>query len=285
MRLVFTESIMKPEQTILYSDLDGTLFSSNGGVSAENCRAVEAYIAAGGMFAIATGREPANALMFIGELKQNAPAIVVNGCGVYDFEKREYLYCRFLDREGLLPFLRKMLADFPDMELQAYTERGICYCTPEETAHPQLLAMHNPRTFTTLDALEDVSFFKCFLYAPMEREPALMEKIAQGEASGLFRHVPGTTDVGGPITYHEFLPPDASKGCCVRWLREHPPVRGRTILAVGDFWNDYELLEEADIAIAPSNAIDEIKAICQYETVSHNEHAIKHIIEDIIPKL
>ena len=276
---------MRPDQTVILSDLDGTLFSSAGDVSRENREAIEEYIAAGGMFAIATGREPHNALTFIGDLPQNAPAIVVNGCGVYDFSRSEYIRCWFLDRDRIIPFLRELLAAFPDMELQAYTERGICYCTPEETAHPQLLAMHFPRTFTTLDALADASFFKCFLYAPIERESAIMERMRAGEAAGIFRHVPGTTDVGGPITYHEMLPPGVSKGTAVDFLREYPSIRGRTILAAGDFWNDYELLKAADVAVAPANAIDEIKAVCRCTTVSNNEHVIKHIVEDILPTL
>lgn len=276
---------MTPKETILYSDLDGTLFSSAGLVSAENRAAIAAYIDQGGMFAIATGREPANALQFIGDLPQNAPAVVVNGCGVYDFAREEYLRCWFLDRERLLPFLRELLADFPDLELQAYTERGIRYCTPEETAHPQLLAMHRPCVFTTLDALTGASFLKCFLYAPAAQEKRLMARLREGEAAGLFRHVPGTTDVGGPITYHELLPADASKGSAIRWLRDLPALRGRTILAAGDFWNDYELLEAADVAVAPANAIDEIKAICGFVTVSNNEHVIQHILEDIVPAL
>ena len=33
-----------------------------------------------------------------------------------------------------MPFLRKMLAALPDMELQAYTEKGICYCTPRDNS-------------------------------------------------------------------------------------------------------------------------------------------------------
>lgn len=276
---------MKPDQTILFSDLDGTLFSSQGTVSPENRAAIERYIAAGGMFAIATGREPYNALTFIGDLPQNAPAIVVNGCGAYDFSAGAYLRTWRLDRERLLPFLRGLLADFPDMELQAYTEEGIRYCTPPETANPQLRKMHDPCVFTTLDALSGRDFLKCFLYAPDIREAALMKRIEAGEAAGLFRHVPGTTDVGGAIAYHELLPRDVSKGSAVRYLRSHPLLRGRTVLAAGDFWNDYELLREADIAVAPANAIDGIKAVCQYVTVSNNDHVAKHILEEIIPRL
>ena len=38
---------MRPEQTILLSDLDGTLFNSKGVVTPENRKAIEEYIAAG----------------------------------------------------------------------------------------------------------------------------------------------------------------------------------------------------------------------------------------------
>ncbi|MBR2717469.1 MAG: HAD family phosphatase, partial [Oscillospiraceae bacterium] len=269
---------MQPENTILLTDLDGTLYNSLGQVSPENRAAIDRYMAAGGRFAIATGREPRNARQFIGDLPQNAPAIVVNGCGVFDFGTMEYLRCWFLDRDTLLPFMRELLADFPALELQAYTDRTICYCTPEETANPQLLAMHRPCIFTTLDELRDASFFKCFLFAPEALEPSLMARLRAGEAAGIFRHVPGTTDVGGPITYHELLPRDVSKGSALRYIRTLPEAAGRTVIAAGDYWNDYELLAEADVSVAPDNAIDEIKALCTHRTVSNNDHVILHII-------
>ncbi len=276
---------MTPEKTAIYTDLDGTLFNTRGDVSPENRAAIVSYIAAGGRFAVCTGREPKNARHFIGDLPQNSPAVVVNGCGVFDFAADEYRRCWTLDRTRVVPFLRELMDAFPEMELQAYTETGICYCTPEETAHPQLRAMHDPCVFTTLDAVEKTPILKCFLYAPEKFEEAIMGRVRAGEAEGLFRHVPGTTDVGGAITYHELLPPDVSKGSAIRFLRTLPDLAGRTILGAGDYWNDYELLEEADVAVAPKNAIDEIKAICHYTTVTNNDHVVKHIIEDILPNL
>lgn len=276
---------MRPEQTVLFSDLDGTLFNSSGVVSPENRAAIERYIAFGGMFAVSTGREPKNALRFIGDLPQNAPAVVLNGAAVYDFAAEKYLRCWFMERQGLLPFLRALLRDYPAMELQAYTPDGIRYCTPPETAHPQLLALHQPCEFTTLQALADTPFFKFFLFVPAAQDASLMDRLREGEAAGLYRHVPGTTDVGGRISYHELISPAVSKGSAIRFLRDHPALRGRTILAAGDFWNDYELLQEADIAVAPSNAIDEIKALCRYIGVSNNDHLIRHILETIVPSL
>ena len=68
-------------------------------------------------------------------------------------------------------------------------------------------------------------------------------------------------------------------------LRKDPALAGRTFIAVGDYWNDYEMLLAADVAVAPENAIDEIKAVCQYVTVSNNDHAIARIIDELIPAL
>ena len=273
------------DKTALFCDLDGTLFNSQGVVSPENRAALEEYMAGGGLFAVSTGREPGNALTFLGDLPMNAPAVATNGAAVYDFAAGEYLHCWFMDRAPLLAFLTSLQAEFPEMELQVYTPSGICYCTPEERVHPQLLALHRPCRFTTLEALRDSDIFKCFLYAPARFEETLTRRLLAAESAGLCRHVPGTTDVGGPITYHELLPLDVSKGSAIRFLRTLPVMRGRTILAAGDFWNDYELLEEADEPIAPANAIPEIKAICRHVTVSNNEHIIPHILRDIIPKL
>ena len=275
---------MTPQQTALFTDLDGTLFNSEGKVSAENRAAIDKYIAAGGMFAIATGREPRNALGFLGQLPTSAPSIVLNGSSVYDFSTGTYGAGWHLDRAKLDPILRRLQTAVPNLDLQLYTKRGILYCTPEALAQPQMLRLHRPCIFTELDAVGEEDVFKCVLFAPPEQEAAMAEILRQAEGDA-YRHVLGTTDVGGKITYHELLPTDASKGTALRSLRSHPMLAGRTFFAAGDYWNDYELLREADIAVAPANAIDEIKAICAYTVVSNNDHAIRHILRELMPRL
>lgn len=45
------------------------------------------------------------------------------------------------------------------------------------------------------------------------------------------------------------------------------------------------MLQEADIAFAPDNAIDEIKAIADHIVPDNNSDALAHVIFDWIPKL
>ncbi len=275
---------MRADQTVLFSDLDATLFNSRGEVSPENLAAIRRYMEQGGRFAISTGRQPDNAMYYLREVFTNAPSVVLNGAAVYDFSTRKYGHCVFLDRERLWTYLREMLRTLPGMDIQLYCPAGIRYITPRESAQPQMLELHHPCRFVTPREMEGQDIFKCLLYAPPALEKGLLEIIGPGDGRD-FRIVPGTTDVGGKITYYELLPFGVSKSTAIDALRDHPDLRGRTFFAAGDYWNDYEMLTAVDIPVAPANAIDEIKAICRYVTVSNNDHAIAHIIEELIPRL
>ena len=68
-------------------------------------------------------------------------------------------------------------------------------------------------------------------------------------------------------------------------LRQLPVYAGRTLIAVGDYWNDMELLEAADVACCPENAIDEVKAVCAHVLPSHNDDALAALIRNVIPAL
>ena len=59
----------------------------------------------------------------------------------------------------------------------------------------------------------------------------------------------------------------------------------RTLFAVGDYWNDMELLAAADVACCPENAIPEVKAVCAYVLPSHNDGAVAALVRDVIPTL
>ncbi|MBR1660538.1 MAG: HAD hydrolase family protein [Oscillospiraceae bacterium] len=275
---------MKAEQTALFTDLDGTLFNSRGEVSQENRAAIEHYMAEGGVFAISTGRAPYNALRFIGDLPTNAPSVVYNGAGIYHFATGEYGFVKHLEPEKTFPLFRWTMDNIPGANVQLYTDTQILYCTPLEKAQPEFLEIHQPCRYAALDTLRDTPIVKALILAEERYMDALGEML-KAHAEGSYDLKLGAVILGERISYYELMPPEATKGAALRTLRTHPLVAGRTILAAGDYWNDYELLQEADVPVAPGNAIDEIKALCRFTTVSNDGHAIKHIIEDIIPAL
>ena len=202
---------MNAKETILYSDLDGTLFDSRNRISPENLAAIEAYIDAGGRFAIATGRAPQNALGFLTGLCQNAPAIVMNGAGAYDFRQGRYLFCAHMDRQSLDPLLETLLADIPELELQVYTEEEILYCLPEERCQPTLLRLHRPCRFVDFRDTLGQPLVKCLLYAAPEYDAALGQALTAA-APGRFALAPALIRVAGEtLHFYEIMPLGVSK--------------------------------------------------------------------------
>ena len=277
---------MQHSRTAVLTDLDGTLFNSQGLVSNEDRAAIAEYIAQGGLFGVATGREPGNARVHLPELPMNAPSIVLNGAAVYDFERKRYLNYVLLDQEAALQVIRHCKSLALPLDIQVYTTEGIFYATPLETADPGFLRIHQPTSYLELTELQEKAWMKVVL---LEREKdALREMVSFLKESGLERQisiVEGTTDVVKIGKYQELLPAGINKGSGVELVRSLPDYTGRTIFAVGDYWNDMELLQAADVACAPSNAIDEVKAISQAILPSHNESAIAWLIREVIPHM
>ena len=275
---------MRYDQTVLFSDLDGTLFDPRGAISAENRAAIEEYKAAGGRFAIATGRQPDNAMTYVKEDFTNAPSVALNGSAVYDFGTGEYLRTVTIPRAGIDGVIARVMRELPSCDVQLYTRQGIVYLTPEASADPVFLSLHRPCFFSTPESQAGAEVYKCMFFAPEDVKERVRDVLGEGDGRD-YRVVPGTTDVAGVLPYYELLPVNASKGTAIDSLRSHPDLAGRTFIAAGDYWNDYEMLLAADIAVAPANAAEGIKKICRYVTVSNADHAIAHIIRDIIPEL
>ena len=120
---------MDSSKTILFSDFDGTLFNSAGHVSQENRDAIACYVENGGMFAVATGRTPSNALQYLGGVCINAPSIMLNGAAVYDFNAKQYLMASHLDQEKMVPVLRRVLERVPEADLLIYNEELMLFLT------------------------------------------------------------------------------------------------------------------------------------------------------------
>lgn len=273
-------------KTVILTDLDGTLFNSQGLVSKEDRAAIAGYIRRGGLFGVATGREPGNARVHLPELPMNAPSIVLNGAAVYDFERKRYLNYVLMDQEAALQVIRHCKRLALPLDIQVYTTEGIFYATPLETADPGFLRIHQPTSYLELEKLREKDWMKVVL---LEREKdALQSMVSFLEESGLCQRislVEGTTDVVKIGKYQELLPAGINKGSGVELVRSLPDYAGRTIFAVGDYWNDMELLQAADVACAPSNAIDEVKAISNFVLPSHNDSAIAWLIRKVIPEI
>lgn len=274
---------MRFDHAAILTDLDGTLFNSNGEVSRDDRAAIREFTDRGGLFAIATGREPHNARRFLPDLPINGPSIVLNGAAVYDFTREQYLDTVLIDKEAALDVLLFCQQQGLPLDQQVYTTDGIFYASPLDVADPGFLRIHQPTSCLPLTELAGKDWFKLVL---LEREldalAPMRAYLKQAEYDHRLSLVEGTTDVVKVGKYQELLPLGVHKGTGMAAIRRLPVYAGRTLFAVGDYWNDMELLQSADVPCAPGNAIEEIKSVCAHILTSHNASPIADLIHRII---
>jgi len=273
---------MDYNKTAIFSDLDGTLFNKQGKISPENMAAIEKYMDAGGLFALSTGRAPRNAQRILTGLRTNAPSIMFNGASYFNLTAGEGGLIASIDMKAAEEFLLRCMRELPESDLQIYTEEEIFYLTSLETADQAFLAAHQPcRRITMEEALEH-RWVKCLVLGCLEDMDNCEEMLKEYRDS--MDYVRAACDIT-PDEYIELLPHGANKGTALAALRREPAFTGRTIIAAGDYRNDRELLQEADIAVAPVSGLDEIKAMADYIGPDNDNHLIKYIIDELIPTL
>jgi len=80
-------------------------------------------------------------------------------------------------------------------------------------------------------------------------------------------------------TYLEVMDPRGSKSNAVKWLIEKMNIDRSEIIAMGDNYNDREMIEFAGMGVAMGNAPDEIKAAADYVTDTNNNDGVRKAME------
>lgn len=238
------------EGLLLVSDLDGTLITHELTTPARNLAAIERFKREGGLFTFATGRSEKSARRFAEEAKPNAPAVVLNGAAIYRFDT-----ARFVRTTPLPKAARRLLYDvlsaFPDVGAEVYLRGEIVVLHDNFWTRRQM--KREGVDFRIAPPEETGSeWLKLFFTAPEPRIAELARFLAPYGVEGMrFVH--------SEMYYYEVLAEGASKGKMLRILAEHLGVSHENTFAIGDYYNDLDLLQNAALGFAPAGAPDEIK--------------------------
>jgi Cof subfamily protein (haloacid dehalogenase superfamily) len=80
----------------------------------------------------------------------------------------------------------------------------------------------------------------------------------------------------------EFVAPGVSKGRAVRWLARRLQVPLAATLAIGDQWNDFEMIAEVGHGTAMPSAPAEVRAAARYVARPLEEDGAARMIEDLV---
>lgn len=267
--------IIKYSNIILLSDMDGTLLDSNSKISSKNIEAINDFTNNGGKFGIATGRSQLNSVHFLEEVIINSPCILYNGCALYDFSANEFLAMNLLPEKHLLNFIKHCLKNIQNVMVQIYSTDMCYFVSKEELADPIVVADHQPCQFIDIEDIVNKPWIK-ILFGGNESDLKLIEKsMAQLKISDKISSV-YTSEI-----YLEIVPMGTSKGSMLKELRETVGDDYK-IYAVGDYNNDIEMIQLADVGIATKNGLTCLKEVADYISTSNDENAIADIIYHIM---
>lgn len=262
-------------KTLLLSDMDGTLLNSRCIISEKNKEAIDYFKKNGGLFGIATGRSQLNSVLFLDNIQLSAPCILYNGCGVYDFQTRKFIVLHELSKEKLYPFLNYCLKEFFEISIQIYCPDMCYFISSKSQADPKIVELHQPCEFSSIEKIAGLPWIKILISG----KPQVLKTLNNQMISfGLEKEI---SWVFSSEIYLEYLPFGISKGSALHQIREHLGA-GYRIYAVGDYNNDIEMLQEADVGIATQNAVASLKQIADRITVTNDQSAIADIIYNII---
>lgn len=270
---------------LLISDYDNTFqytesALSGGGAEAvppppsRNLAAAERWISEGGQFAIATGRSLGAFRQHAERIPINAPVIVDNGGGIYDLAGKRYLVRKLLP-DCALEDMTGLERAFPgtSMELYLSDERiHALHPTQRNVQHALLTGM----PFLEIGALN------------RETIPVPLSKVLfMAEMATLQKLRAYMADHGWEEKYEMIFSSDhlmeltakgADKGAMARELKRLTECH--TLICIGDHANDLPMLQAADRAFAPANAIEAVRGADGVTVVCHClEGAVADVVD------
>ena len=268
---------------VIASDLDGTFLADGEKYVKRNLDAIEYFKSEGGFFTIATGRDwffASKACPLLVELC-NAPMIACNGSYICDIKTGNIGDVTEFDSHEALYAIRKIQKEFPQITYRVSMLNSYVYEPGVSHSRYDVGPVAECVEERVLDEIVNEQWLKVVFEGNSSYIPDVLEL---GNSLGLknIRIISSQED------YAELLPPDVNKGKMLASLKQSvADISGLElsevkISAIGDYFNDYEMIIESDIPATVANAPKELKAIPGvYVACDHNEGSIADLIEHI----
>lgn len=265
---------------IIALDVDGTLVNDSGQLTEATkqalLRAQEEY---GLRLVLASGR-PLAGLRHLAqelELEQHSGYLMpFNGGQVYN--------CRLADPISSYSLGAETIADLTSLareyglNILTYTPESEIISERLDDPYLQLeveITGMQTRQVECFVAANQTERPKCLIVGP-EDQIAALEPIAQQRFAGkvnVFRSHP---------SFLELVPWGVHKASSLSVLLDRLGYTANELIAVGDSFNDLEMIQLAGLGVAMANAKEAIKSCAEYVTLSNNEDGIAHLMHKYI---
>lgn len=267
---------------LLALDIDGTLLRTDKALSPRTRRAVEEVRAAGIRLVLVTGRRYPSARKVAEDLGGDVPLVLHNGALIVEGGE--------LVRSILLPEAAAVCAVGIG---RARGLDGVLHCgrrgegklrVEARALQSRLVGYYLERSRSDVEVVEDLEtaaaggeVVQVMFGGPREEMDAVGPEVARelGGAARVERTVYPQSGVG----ILDVLAPGVSKGEALGFLQRRWGIAAAETLAIGDNWNDHDMLERAGLGLVMGNADPEMRKLGLPVLPTNDEDGVAVAIE------
>jgi Cof subfamily protein (haloacid dehalogenase superfamily) len=272
---------------IIALDIDGTLLNSCGRVPDRTNKTIHRAAEEGLVILVVTGRRFFTAKQRVLQLELPNTLLAVHNGAILKQLSGELLYHRLLPRDtaqqavevskemGLCPVVFAGTDDEATVLVEDYGgkldswERG--YLKENQRF---LREVNNLSTNLPDDVIEVICVVPT---ANLHRLAEIFEERLNGQVKPIV-----VTTADSQRAFIGLTSPDVSKREPLRFLAEKENIDRTEIIAIGDNYNDLEMLEFAGVGVVMDNAVPELKQMGFHVTASNNEDGVAKALEKFV---
>ena len=267
-------------------DIDGTLLNSSFQVSAADLRALQGAHSRGVEIALVTGRRHQFALPVASSLGFSVTLISSNGA-IINSSEGAIVHRNFLTLETARDVVRQM-AGFRENTVLTFDRERKGALVVETTEFLDVALSRwmqkNSEYLEVIQPLENslteppVQLTFCGSVGRMREAQELLLDPALAPRITVLRTQYDVRD----LCIVDVLNRGCTKGDGLRRWAEYRGIDRRQVMAIGDNYNDIEMLEFAGVPVVMGNACDELKQNGWMVTLENNHSGVAHALETVL---
>lgn len=261
---------------LIVSDIDGTLNNKLRHTPKANIEAIDRFVhTLGGSFTLASARNVQSLRKHYMNLPDvKTPAIVLNGAGIYDFSKEKMIWFNPIPKSGK-EVIKKVMDKFSTLEIGIMTDNMIYLVRPRFFS-PIMMALDRLENIKckSVDEVPEGKWGKVIFYC-LPHMKKKIKKYTLSLSDDELSYIDTTAfsfDMVSSITH---------KGNAVHALAQILGIKEENIGAIGDYYNDLDMLKAVSHPACCKQAPEEIHKICEFHACHCNDGAVSDFLKYI----
>jgi Cof subfamily protein (haloacid dehalogenase superfamily) len=253
---------------IIALDVDGTLLNDEYKITENTKSAIQKVHAIGAQIVLCTGRGPLNTIPLLTELGLEGVVVTHNGAATVQSKDHSVIHQVAFGSEEIKPFIEYCRENHAHLALCSPFD---IYVEELNEASRAMYAKHMLEPILTEDTTTlDIAMVKLSAYS----EQSVMDRIetewrSMGSSLSIIRSGHRFIDI---------MHKEASKGHALRRLAEESGIKREEIMAIGNYYNDNEMIAYAGLGIAMENSPEPVKLEANVVTSSNNDDGVYQAI-------